>query len=214
MKLGKFIVNFIFYLIALPLMAIMLGPQMVSKGKQIKTKPFTYTQVDAMYIKPFPPNTRVVQLVNVGFISSQDTIALQFRLYENNHERLLQFLYENGLLKNKEDFRSKIHKHYNKEDLAFINALDVLYVQYNNKDPQPDYLALNGENIKGSIPYFRKYATIVFGYIMIIVSVLMTILLFWGSYYQLKEYKQTGKAPTSTNKWDGLKEAFRWFKKE
>lgn len=206
---GKIIVYTIFYTIVGALMAIILGPAMITNSKEINIDPVVYQNINAMNITTHVANKKDVR---VTLATEQDTIFLQFFINENKHNALTQLLYKNGLSQNQNDFPKNLPINYNKKDLAFINNIEVLYSIYNNKARQLDYFAINGEKIKGDIPFFRKYATITFGYLIIAVSILGFILAPLSGYYQFKTYQQKGIKPTIPNRWEGLKHFFNLFK--
>tara|TARA_R110001583_G_scaffold175740_1_gene330400 strand:- start:202 stop:831 length:630 start_codon:yes stop_codon:yes gene_type:complete len=202
----KYIAFFIFYMAVALLMTFRLGPLMVDGAKQMNTQPISIIGLDSIKISAHVANKNDIR---VSLLFESQKIDLQFYTNEGKHLPLTQLFYKHGLFEKENDFPKDLPMSFSKERLHFITSVEVLYKEASNQQSGVDYLAINGVKIKGKIPVFRKYSSIVFGYLISIMGFAGCALILLSAY----NYMKYGTEPRIPNRWEGLKHFISLFNK-
>lgn len=203
----KYIAFFIFYMVVALLMTFRLGPLMVDWAKQMNTQPISIIGLDSIKISAHAANKNDIR---VSLLFENQNIDLQFYTNEDKHLPLTKLLYKHGLFEKENEFPKDLPTSFPKGQLHFIESIEVLYKEAGNRQSGVEYLAINGVKIKGNIPVFRKYSSIVFGYFISIIGLAFCALLLLSAY----NYISQGRKPTIPNRWEGLKNFISLFKKK
>ncbi|MDO4228648.1 MAG: hypothetical protein Q4C98_02445 [Capnocytophaga sp.] len=240
MKVTKFILYSLIYIVIAALVTFVMGRNILKTGKTINTTPREYTEVNKMDFWYYSFDT---DYLNVSIIVADDTIKRQYFIPTGQENELLSLLQSEKIISTAEDFLKAIPKDFAPRKLQSIsqtqeiqldngvklhtlqpevkpislskdqlrNLHSLEIIRDSNGDIQ--FLALNGKTLSGSKPIFRKYITIAIGYVVMIFGGLALVLMPFNIYFQVKDYYNEGKPFYIPNRWESFKKFFNLFRR-